>query len=189
MPHPLALRHANHTLLLKFLLADLLEADQMIKREDWDLVRGVNSYAPAGILHGPFDRLRSLIALYNPPFPDSQLQVVKLQQAISRGWQLAQNPANRDGFLRCFRKMTRLFEEMLSHYRNDENLLLFILGRQELFNATYGTSFVRCLFQQIFPGGLEETELYLISCYQKRGYLHLLEQISALIAQLEPSQP
>lgn len=188
MPHPLAIRCANHALLLKFLLADLLEADQMMRRGEWDLVRRESAYAPAGILHGPLDRLRHLILLYHPPFPECQFQLEKLHQTISRGWRLAQNPTDRKRFLRCFRRIARLFEGMLPYYREDENLLLFLLRRRELFDAAYGVPFVRRLFKRIFHGGLEEARLYLLNCYQRRGYLHLLEQISAQITQLEPSR-
>lgn len=81
-------------------------------------------------------------------------------------------------------RVSRLLLPIILSYREDENVLFFLLSRQEEFDSLYQSSCLAHLLQQMYPGGLREAKDFLLKQYTKRGFDHLLALIDKKMVML-----
>ncbi|MFQ5728816.1 MAG: hypothetical protein ACE5GN_00455 [Waddliaceae bacterium] len=83
------------------------------------------------------------------------------------------------------RNLTKVIANICHQFREDENVLFFILSHQEELDRLYKTDFVVILFCKIFPKGLADAERLLMKKFASRGFDHLIPIISQKIAALD----
>ena len=81
-------------------------------------------------------------------------------------------------------RVSRLLLPLIRYYRDNENVLFFLLNHCEEFDRLYQSSCLVQLLDQMFPGGASEAKEFLIQRYAQRGFHHLLATISQKMASL-----
>lgn len=72
-------------------------------------------------------------------------------------------------------KIFPIIEELLPEYRNDENVLLFLLKHKDLMDHTLGEGWTKKTFAALHPKGALP---FLTQRYRERGFLELIPEIS-----------
>ena len=83
------------------------------------------------------------------------------------------------------RRLSRVAGNIVLRFKEDENVLLFLLNHQDQLDRLYEDQFVAKLFHKMFPKGLQQAEEFLVEQYASRGFDHLLPQITSKFATLE----
>lgn len=78
----------------------------------------------------------------------------------------------------AMRKLARQIVQTIPQFRDDENVIYYLIKNQPQLDSLFGNHFVVTLMDFLFPGGQEETEKFLISRYSQRGFLQVLPSIS-----------
>ncbi len=114
-------------------------------------------------------------------------------------WQ--EEPASRDlqddlqkqlaRLLQFHLRWTKLLAQKIKDFREDENVLFFLLRHHEDFDACFGEGFVRTLFLRLSPASqrksLQAAEDFISQKYLKRGFESLLPIIKTKISELKCS--
>ncbi len=91
-----------------------------------------------------------------------------------------------DRLLDNVNRVSRLILKILFRYREDENVLFFLLGHQRDFDFLYQTEFVLKILKKMYPrGGVKEVKELLEKKYAERGFYGLVETISERVAFLD----
>jgi hypothetical protein len=85
----------------------------------------------------------------------------------------------------ALRGFSRLIVRLFAQFRDDENVIFFVLRHHNQFDALYGPRFVVKLFCRLYPKGLKEAGHFLIKKYGHRGFDNLLPLVNAKISELE----
>lgn len=83
------------------------------------------------------------------------------------------------------RRLSRVVANIVLRFKEDENVLLFLLNHQEQLDRLYEEQFVAKLFHKMFPQGLRQAEAFMAAKYTARGFDHLIPLISSKISLLE----
>jgi hypothetical protein len=76
--------------------------------------------------------------------------------------------------------------KMLIDFRQDENILFFLLRRRVDLDPLCGIGFVRELMRKLWPKGRQELESFVLSAYRNRGFDQLVPQIRSACEELAP---
>ena len=82
-------------------------------------------------------------------------------------------------------RFSRILLRLLLAFKEDENVVYFLLRSKDELDALYGPDSVRKLLEQMYPRGLQEAGHFLLKKYASRGFENLLPIIAAKIAELE----
>lgn len=82
-------------------------------------------------------------------------------------------------------RFSRILIRLLLAFKEDENVVFFLLRSKEEVEGLYGPDSVLKLLQQMYPRGLQEAGHFLLKKYASRGFDNLLPLISSKIAELE----
>lgn len=82
------------------------------------------------------------------------------------------------------RRFSNLLAELLEQFKEDENVIFFILRYQDQIDALYEPKFVAKLFSKMYSKKLQGARQFLISKYKERGFEHLLPSINTKFAEL-----
>lgn len=82
-------------------------------------------------------------------------------------------------------RFARILIRFLVNFKDDENVVFFLLRTKENLENLYGHQIVLKVLQQMYPGGVQEAGHFLIKKYASRGFDNLLPIISAKISELE----
>ncbi|MGE3954900.1 MAG: hypothetical protein AB7F31_06940 [Parachlamydiales bacterium] len=86
-------------------------------------------------------------------------------------------------------RIGNLIPSLIAHFREEENVLLFLLRRRPDFDSLYGTSFTKNLLQMMFPEGLRELQVVMEERYRKRGFEKLAESVRHRLADIQLTSP
>ena len=81
-------------------------------------------------------------------------------------------------------RVSRLLLRVILQFRNDENVVFFMLRNRESFDTLYKTNFVSKIFRKMYPNGIEEVGQLLMKKYSERGFNNLLNTIAKKISEL-----
>jgi hypothetical protein len=73
-----------------------------------------------------------------------------------------------------------VLNRIIAHFKDDENVIFFILRHKEPLDALYKEPFVRNYFEKIYPEGLRSVSQLLTARYKARGFGHLIPIIEKL---------
>lgn len=82
-------------------------------------------------------------------------------------------------------RLARLIARLFVQFRNDENVIFFLVRHHEAFDELYGEHFVFKLIAKMYASGMDGAEDFLVSNYAKRGFEELLPFIRGKIQTIE----
>lgn len=71
-------------------------------------------------------------------------------------------------------RLKKLMIKIACHFRNDENVLLFILRHHEGLDQLHRRGFVKILLSEMYPKNINEAQKFLIKKYTARGFTELV---------------
>lgn len=83
------------------------------------------------------------------------------------------------------RRTSRLILRILIQFKEDENVLYFLLKHKTSFDKLYKTQFVARILKKMFPKGALEAAEILREKYTERGFHNLIESITSQVLSLE----
>lgn len=83
------------------------------------------------------------------------------------------------------RRASRLILRVLVQFREDENILFFLLNNKTSFDQLYKTQFVSRILKKMFPKGAVDATEILKEKYTERGFHNLIESITSQMSSLE----
>ncbi len=86
-------------------------------------------------------------------------------------------------------RVSNLLPSIIQHFRDDENILLFIVKRRADFDTLYGSSFTKNLLLVMFPEGLRELQNVMEERYRARGFERLAETVRHKLADIQLASP
>lgn len=78
---------------------------------------------------------------------------------------------------RQMKKLAQLLPKRISCYKQNENVLYFLLRRKADFDLLYSPKMLSWIFQSLFKGGMEEGVAWIVEQYKQRKFNHLLPRI------------
>lgn len=84
-------------------------------------------------------------------------------------------------------RFSKVIIRLIYEFKQDENVIFFILRHQKSFDKLYGNRFVAKLCSQLYPKGIKDALHLLVTKYTKRGFENMLPAIRAAAAQVEAS--
>lgn len=84
-------------------------------------------------------------------------------------------------------RLGKLIVRLIQQFREDENVIFFVLRHKESFEKAFGKRFINKLFGRMYPKGLREVEHFLIKKYRDRSFDNIIPMISRLFNELEAS--
>lgn len=85
----------------------------------------------------------------------------------------------------ALQRFARTTAQFLKQFKEDENVILFILRHHDQIDALYEPKFVAKLFNKMYSKKLAGARQFLINAYTKRGFDHLLPAINTKFAELQ----
>jgi hypothetical protein len=79
------------------------------------------------------------------------------------------------------RRIEELLPSLLLHFRNDENVVYFLIRRAEAFDSLHQDLYVSNLLRKMYEDGLDEAREFLKGRYRARGFKRLAEQLDMKI--------
>jgi len=86
--------------------------------------------------------------------------------------------------MRCMRHFANLLAKIMVNFRDEENVMFFLLRHHQEFDRCYGSQFIAKFFNKMFPKGLIESQQFLSERYTNRGFENLVPLIVMKMAQL-----
>jgi hypothetical protein len=87
----------------------------------------------------------------------------------------------------AMQRFAKLIARLIPQFKNDENVIFYILRNHKLFDKLYGNRFAFKLFSKIYPKGLKEAQQFLIEKYRERGFENMLPVIDSAVNEIEAS--
>lgn len=81
-------------------------------------------------------------------------------------------------------RASRLILRIIMRFREDENIVYFLLRNKDALDRIYKINFTTKLFRKMYPNGIEEAKNLLTKKYSERGFSNLLASIEKKISSL-----
>ena len=82
-------------------------------------------------------------------------------------------------------RLSKLIPRMIQQFKDDENVIFFLLRHKTQFDRIYGNRFVQKTLGRMFPKGLHEVRQLLAQKYLNRGFDNLLQLIDSTLSALD----
>lgn len=89
-----------------------------------------------------------------------------------------------DRLIDNMKRVSRVLLKILIQFKEDENILFFLLRYKSDLDQLYKTQFVTKILQKMYPEGHSSMKEYIKKQYQQRGFLNLISIIEEQISQL-----
>jgi len=151
---------------------------------------------------GLLSKLRSYCILFLQNDDTNEKELIAIQHYVDKIWQacvqameaIQENPQERPILLialdkahAAMQRLAKLITRLIYQFRDDENVIFYVLRHHQIFDQLYGQRFTAKLLGKIYPKGLKEVHLLLTKKYQQRGFDHLMSVIAAFIKEVEAS--
>lgn len=145
-------------------------------------------------------KLKTYCALFLQNSDSDEKELIALQHYADKIWMgclqaidaIHENPQEQAALLAALEKanaamqrFAKLISRLIQQFREDENVIFYVVRHHQLFDKLYGYRFVFKLLGKIFPKGLRETHQFLIKKYTARGFENLLPAIQVHINEIE----
>lgn len=84
-------------------------------------------------------------------------------------------------------RLGKLIARLIPQFRDDENVIFFVLRHKDLFDKAFGKRFITKLLCRMYPKGLPEAEQFLTKKYMDRSFDNIMPMITRLFVELEAS--
>lgn len=151
---------------------------------------------------GLLSKLRTYCALFLQNSETDEKELIAIQHYADKIWQgclqaldtLQEAPQDRpllfaalDKASSAMQRFAKLIARLLHQFRDDENVIFYVLRHHQVFDKLYGNRFVIKLLCRIYPKGLKEVQLLLVKKYTERGFDNILPVIYSSLKELEVS--
>lgn len=151
---------------------------------------------------GLVSKLKTYCALFLQNASADEKELIAIHHYAEKIWQgclqamdvIHQSPTDRNELFSALEKtssaaqrFSKLLVRLIHQFRDDENVIFYVLRNYKLFDKLYGPRFVVKLFSKIYPKGLKEVQYLLVKKYTERGFENILPTIYAFAAELEAS--
>lgn len=151
---------------------------------------------------GLLAKLRSYCALFLQNADVNEKELIAIQHYTDKIWQACmqatdivhETPQDRpilmlalDKASGAMQRLAKLIARLIHQFRDDENVIFYVLRHHEVFDKLYGHRFMHKLIHKIYPKGLNEVRVFLVKKYQERGFDNLLPVIDTTIKEIEAS--
>lgn len=86
------------------------------------------------------------------------------------------------------RMASRLILKIILQFKDNENVIYFLLRHQQEFNRVYKTHFVKKILEKMYPEGIKKAKDIVLEKYVKRGFGNLVEKIQALFVLVDEAE-
>lgn len=86
---------------------------------------------------------------------------------------------------RCLQRLSRLVMRSVLQYRDDENVVFFLIRHKKQLDAIYKPGYVANLVSKMFPKGTQDASHFLVKRYTERGFETLIPTIHKKLAELK----
>lgn len=83
------------------------------------------------------------------------------------------------------KRFSKALALVLQKFKNNENVIFFLLRHQNELDKIYGKQFVFKLINSMHPKGIEETANFVLKQYKNRGFNHFIPAIKKKISELK----
>ncbi len=90
-----------------------------------------------------------------------------------------------DRMIDNMKRASRLILRILIQFKEDENILLFLIEHKNDFDQLYKTQFLVRILKKMFPKGVEEASKIIQQKYQKRGFVQLSDSLTNQLQHLQ----
>lgn len=154
------------------------------------------------VSEGILSKLRTYCSLFLQNADTDEKELIAIQHYADKIWQncllavdaLHEVPQDRNQLFASLEKSSsamqrfaKLIPRLIHQFRNDENVIFYILRNHKTFDQLYGNRFVVKLFLKVYPKGLKDAQLLLLKKYTDRGFENILPSIYAITAEVEAS--
>lgn len=157
----------------------------------------------AGDDDGIFNKLKNYCILFTLHESSSSIHAAMVQEA-SKAWLLsmqaltllrmqanflsseavAKTASYLEKIERILVRLMRLMTKIVSHYKSNENIVLFLVRHQKYLDAIMQEGFVISLLHKMFNQDLAKMREFLLERYAARGFHHLLTFINSAVDRL-----
>lgn len=153
-----------------------------------------------GIDEGYLSKLKAYCALHVQKTDSEGKELIALQHYAEKVWQaciqsydlLTGAPQDRPAFLAAIEKTVASMQRLAKHltriihqFREDENIIYFVIKNHKAFDKLYGSRFVFKLLGRLYPKGIRETQQFLAKKYAARGFDNIVSAIQSHITDIE----
>lgn len=149
---------------------------------------------------GVISKLRTYCALFLQNADTDEKELIAIQHYADKIWQnclqaadaLHEMPQDHTQLFTALEKSSsamqrfaKLITRLIHQFRNDENVMFYILRNHKTFDKLFGNRYIIKLFSKVYSKGLKEAEHLLIRKYSGRGFENILPSIYATTAEVE----
>lgn len=149
---------------------------------------------------GLLSKLRAYCALFLKNAEGEEKELMAIQHYADKIWHgclqaieaLQEEPQDRSILFAALGKsnsamqrFAKLMTRLIQQFRNDENVIFYVLRNHKTFDELYGNRYVIKLFSRMYPKGLKEAQRFLIKKYMERGFENVLPTIYAAALEIE----
>lgn len=161
---------------------------------------GLQRYFPWNPEEGVFSRLKAYVDYLAEKWssdPDAKV-IHDLQKCVHHLWSASMDtlavleatgmeefPAKFDKAQAFAQKLKKALTKALICFKDDENVVFFILRHHAAFSAIYGIDSTHKLLDKMYSGGVAEAKMFLQKTYAKRQFCHLAPVINTFFNHLE----
>jgi hypothetical protein len=180
----------NEELIKKTLIQLLGSPKEYMRMFSWNFSEGLltkmRTYCTLFIQNAEADEKEFLaIQHYADKICQSCLQAFEFFQEASTDRSLFRAPLNKANI--AMQRLAKVITKLIPQFRDDENVVFYVLKQHETFDKLYGPRFIVKLMNRIYPKGLKEVHFFLVRKYQERGFNHLIPTIAMMIKAIEGS--
>jgi hypothetical protein len=151
---------------------------------------------------GLLSKLRAYCTLFLQNDDTNEKELIAVQHYVDKIWQACvqaseathEFPQERpllfaalDKASAAMQRLAKLITRLIYQFRDDENVIFYILRNHQILDQLYGQKFTLKLMSKLYPKGLKEAHLLLTRKYQQRGFDNLVTPIAATVKEIEAS--
>lgn len=178
----------NRSLLLQFLLLEIIEARRAVETGNWSNLLTVHPcFFPYdwGRASGCLNRAREHSLLLGCSFPKHKTLVKRFEKALTKQiLVLSKKKAPRMQMDLCLRATYTALEPLLELCGENENLLFFLLKNRREIDALMQPGHLCTFLLKIHPNGLETLGEKMCDQYHQRGFFSQIPEFKLLLTEL-----
>lgn len=158
------------------------------------------SYLPWNLHEGTLARLKSHCLIFAQNADNDGKEFMAIQHYAEKTWQhclqildlLHEMPdkctplfAILEKACGAMHRFAKLIPKIIHQFKEDENVIFFVLRHHQQLDKLYGKRFIYKLFSRIYPNGMQDVQNLLNTNYLARNFDNITPVIARMIAELE----
>ena len=152
---------------------------------------------------GLLSKLRTYCSLFLQNADTDEKELIAIQHYAEKIWHmclqateaLQEIPEDRPAVFIALEKSSsamqrfaKLIARLIHQFKDDENVIFFVMRNYKIFDKLYGARFIIKLFSKIYPKGMKDVQQLLVKKYSERGFENVLPYIYNIVTEIETAQ-